>query len=834
MTFMNNDLQASHQILMMLEAAKSAQDQSIDSFPGIFAFIDRGCRVFKSNRRLAELMGGTNEDVIGKTMKPLFSIDTWGLFKQHVEESFRTLEQVHEFELNVDSDSKLSHSYYWNILSLNDSFTVGKVNLLIGNDITQLRTTERRMTEFFRSVPVGLLTISGDTVIEEQYSLHCERLLGRPSLGGKLFKDVVFSDLEKPLTTSEQDTVNTLGKWIGKKESLFKVFVDFLPKEIHLKNSKIVSITYQPLVYDGVVHKILVLLSEQKKFEAPKNDLEIKELREQQIAAQIRALKETSPRILESAMRDLGEGFHALNTAIRDQESPKVWSALHGIKGNARVAGFKYISEVAHSCESDFKSKLNQPDFNWAWVKNLVGALGKEHEELRAFYSALHKGRAHEKVELIGFERLREDLGDILKSGVLGGSLAATNKVDKMIQDLNQSEKVDLSDYEEKIRSIAKGTSGDLGKHVRVTFDAGGVKVDQARASALSDAFLHLVTNSVYHGIETTEVRKKKGKEEIGLIKINLSETEDSVICEVEDDGSGFDPDKIRNTARSKGIISEQKAANLTKEQLLEMIFEPGFSTVSEVSNIAGRGVGLDSVRLSMKKFKGSVRAESAESGGARFILTISREDIPVLVEHLYSVSDVKDNLVEVLEELIEFEKVPWEIDYEKLDEISWSGIVKVNLSELILSLAQLMRVGAGKVPSVVSLSQDVNVLKVFLVSKNHESFESGDGLQNARRMLSRLGIAIFTGADRLGVDIPFKLDSKGPLAVSLKIRNGAAAASLSSILTENIETLKRELSIQIQVLPSDQSTGVEIHPAIQYPNLKRKILKYIESVNLP
>jgi two-component system chemotaxis sensor kinase CheA len=137
----------------------------------------------------------------------------------------------------------------------------------------------------------------------------------------------------------------------------------------------------------------------------------------------------------------------------------------------------------------------------------------------------------------------------------------------------------------------------------------------------ISDPMMHIIRNAVDHGIESPEKRLACGKEEKGTIRISSFQKGNHVIIEVEDDGAGIDIEKVKAKALQKNLI--QDAAALTDREALELLFLPGFSTADKISEISGRGVGMDVVKNNISAVSGMVDIESKKGAGSRFIITL-------------------------------------------------------------------------------------------------------------------------------------------------------------------------------------------------------------------
>jgi two-component system, chemotaxis family, sensor histidine kinase and response regulator PixL len=160
-------------------------------------------------------------------------------------------------------------------------------------------------------------------------------------------------------------------------------------------------------------------------------------------------------------------------------------------------------------------------------------------------------------------------------------------------------------------------------KPVELYLTGTGVLVDKAVLEKLYDPLLHLLRNGFDHGIESTQARLRQNKPATGRIDINAYYRGNQTIIEIKDDGKGLDLDKIAEKAVSKGLISSQQVATASKEELYNLIFEPGFSTADKVSEISGRGVGMSVVRSQIELLKGKITVESTPGKGSTFSLCL-------------------------------------------------------------------------------------------------------------------------------------------------------------------------------------------------------------------
>jgi two-component system, chemotaxis family, sensor kinase CheA len=160
-------------------------------------------------------------------------------------------------------------------------------------------------------------------------------------------------------------------------------------------------------------------------------------------------------------------------------------------------------------------------------------------------------------------------------------------------------------------------------KEVEFVIEGGETELDRSVMDGLNDPLLHLIRNAVNHGIESPEAREKAGKPRKGFVKLSAHRDRDNVIIELIDDGAGVNVEKVKSKAIERGLITKEVADTFTTEQAVDLLFQPGFSTADKISDISGRGVGLDVVKRSIESLKGTIRVETTPGKGSRFELLL-------------------------------------------------------------------------------------------------------------------------------------------------------------------------------------------------------------------
>jgi len=173
-----------------------------------------------------------------------------------------------------------------------------------------------------------------------------------------------------------------------------------------------------------------------------------------------------------------------------------------------------------------------------------------------------------------------------------------------------------------------------VGKQIDVIIRGEKTEMDRSMLEEINDPLIHLVRNSVDHGIESLEERLAAGKPERGTLTLTARHEQGRIILTVEDDGGGIDTEKLRKSAVRKGLISEEEAASLTEEQSIDLMFMAGLSTAQKVTDISGRGVGLDIVNTNIQRINGVIHVETHPGHGTCFqiILPLTLAIVPALL----------------------------------------------------------------------------------------------------------------------------------------------------------------------------------------------------------
>ena len=303
-------------------------------------------------------------------------------------------------------------------------------------------------------------------------------------------------------------------------------------------------------------------------------------------------------------------------------------------------------------------------------VTNLVEDLNIRGSASDFSFSKIQKSGRFVYNILKDITKLREELIDLKEknpSVELNGFFKNLSKTENNVEELNSSIKqyvieqkdllfymnLSLKDLYEHVRSLKmvpistlfetypraiRDMAQDMGKKIRVSIEGGETELDKNMVDAINDPMIHLLRNSVDHGIESPDDRVKVNKNERGTISIKANQKGNTIIISLVDDGKGINKEILLEKAIEKGLVSPKSASSFSESDIYNLLFQSGFSTRDNITHYSGRGVGLDSVKKTIERYEGKIEVSSQENKGTTFSLSLPISTavikaMPVIVE---------------------------------------------------------------------------------------------------------------------------------------------------------------------------------------------------------
>ncbi len=202
-------------------------------------------------------------------------------------------------------------------------------------------------------------------------------------------------------------------------------------------------------------------------------------------------------------------------------------------------------------------------------------------------------------------------------------SRALDRKLNELQAGILEVRMVPLGQIFDKLSRVVRRISREAGKEIKLTISGAETELDKLIVEELSDPLMHIIRNAIDHGIESPEERRRWGKQELGTIAIHAQQRGNHVILDVTDDGAGFDEDRILDIALERGLVDRGAASELSRRELLNLVFLPGFSTREQPNELSGRGVGMDVVKTNIAKLSGLIDLSSTRGMGTTITITL-------------------------------------------------------------------------------------------------------------------------------------------------------------------------------------------------------------------
>ncbi|MGB0872135.1 MAG: chemotaxis protein CheA [Solirubrobacterales bacterium] len=210
-----------------------------------------------------------------------------------------------------------------------------------------------------------------------------------------------------------------------------------------------------------------------------------------------------------------------------------------------------------------------------------------------------------------------EQLASETENSELHDAVAELTRASQAVQDMVMRVRmVPIETAFARLPRLVRDLSHQLDKEITLELEGHDTELDRTAVDALVEPLMHLVRNAIDHGIESPSERASRGKSSTGLLKITASHEGGEVVISITDDGAGIDTDAVIAKARERGLIAEDGSDRIDSDQAMEFLFMPGFSTAETISDISGRGVGMDAVRSAVRSFGGDVRVHSGLGSG--------------------------------------------------------------------------------------------------------------------------------------------------------------------------------------------------------------------------
>jgi len=706
------DFQFSEQILYTLEQSKLYSESLFDQLDQIFAIVNDELRVLRANQSFSRSLGIHAELAEGESLLQLFDEPGVRVLNRALEEcrSGDPLRSKVSVEIPIlarsrDNPSRIpgdgSIPYLWSIQVINigrasDERTSGF--LVLGKDISQLREQQAKLNELFSGLPLGVLTVGEEGKILGVYSNFTYTFFSQADIAAHSIQSLLFGAISSPLKAQEKDAIINCFNSVGDLQLLADLQIQTLPKQIEISRKGVlggnctVGMSVHPISSEGTVTKLLVLLEDKTLFASEQNSGSEFSHSDDPDVNRVREIKKHSVEMLMILVGDVRQLLDQGDSAVRARAWDGFANILHGLKGLMRIAGFQVLVEMVQNLEEYLRSlkiKDSTQGHKVGWVvgdsdySNLAQSISEIRFEFDRYFNVLC-GVFPQARESGGSGFDVPELEDILYFESL---YRRHNRYKQIHLSLLHSERFRLMrewvvlDKTEVLRSLFtahhKRNLGLTTQPVEmlVKFAIRRISADLRRA--ISECVLHLINNCFAHAFGKSCTQKD------GKIEIKIRYRRGQVEVLVSDNGAGIDPEKIKETALKKGLVLDAHLQKMTSEQLIQLIFLPGFSTMTHVDQVSGMGVGLSAVSKRVRSLGGTLKVNSTKGSGTCFQLRMPEAKLLARHERLVTA-------LEVLEELKNFGRV--EVCHSRDIEHLGHALYTVDIHSLILYLSQKAR----------------------------------------------------------------------------------------------------------------------------------------------
>ncbi len=493
------------------------------------------------------------------------------------------------------------------------------LELRVAERTSQLRQKTNDIQAMLENMPQGVLTVLPGGVIHPEYSAYMETIFGTKDIAGKTLMDLVFTNTSlgsDALSTVEVAVGSVIGEDSMNYEFNSHLLVTEFDKTMPDGEVKSLELSWSPITDDNdTVEKLMLCVRDVTELKrlaseagAQKRELEI-------IGEILGVSQEKFGEFIDSAKKFVAENKEILEkTPQKDMDAVGLlFRNMHTIKGNARTYGLLNMTNTVHETEQVYDELRKDPEKVWEQESMLaqlaeVDALLDEYHKINDVKLG-RKGPGRrgsvEKFLMVEKDQVTRAL-ELIKAAKAADAQAMANALHEVDQTLSLigTEKIDhvLAGILESMPSLAK----ELGKEPpKISIEDHGIVVRTQIVGLLKNVFTHVFRNSMDHGLETADVREAAGKSAAGHIRLNLSIKDGRLQFKLGDDGRGLAVAKIRQKAIDNGLIPAD--GNTPPEEIAQLIFASGFSTAEKVTEVSGRGVGMDAVKGFLQREGGDV-----------------------------------------------------------------------------------------------------------------------------------------------------------------------------------------------------------------------------------
>lgn len=461
----------------------------------------------------------------------------------------------------------------------------------------------------------GLFTVTEGGLVHKEYAAYLEQIFETDRIADRNVNDLLFANSTLGADARDQN-ITAVDAIVGEDSMMYEFNSHCLVTEMTIAfdggREKILELDWDPIVNsDDVVERLMITVRDVTEIRA----LELAAKGQQRELELIGEVLAIDPAKFSEFLRGSKQFMAACQQAIKnnseksDDVIAELFRNMHTVKGNARTYGLSYLTDVVHEVETTYDILRSGDGVDWD-QQYLLSEL-EQAQVLLAEYEAIFRDKLGRDGDVsrgvnLDPERIASWLDSIRAITEKAMDQDVKEVVSEAYSMLVSLESEPLSQViSEPVDSMAS-MAAQLSKPVpKIDINDADVLIDGRVHSMVNNIFTHVLRNAVDHGIESADERREKGKTEFGCVKIDTRVEQDFVHFSVSDDGRGIALEKIRSLAADKGIIDSDTI--LVDGEVANLVFHSGFSTADQVSDLSGRGVGMDAVRQFLESEGGMI-----------------------------------------------------------------------------------------------------------------------------------------------------------------------------------------------------------------------------------
>ena len=585
--------------------------QLLSAIPDNIYFKDRQSRFTILSRAMSDWFGEKKiENVIGKTDFDMFT-------EEHARQAYEDEQHIMETGEAIKNKEEKETWEGGKITWVSTSkvpvrATNGEIIGIVGisRDITEKIRTETILKEYrhnlenakretdniLATVEEGLFLLDKDLKIGSQYSQELKSILSDKDPANKSFIHLLEGKIEKSLLSSIKDYFDLMFDQ-NLDETMLIELNPLVETEMKFgKTKKYLTFKFRRVnTQTGNTDQLIAIVTDVTKEVILSRTLKEQEAENKRKMDWLLCILNIDPTMLKEFIASVHEELDQMDDSYKGMAPEieqldaidNIYRSMHTIKGGARLLEMEFFADLAHNAEDEIsifrkKNVLSAEDLKK--LGNQIKNIRRTYDELKELID--HIGKIHDQ-----FRPKRSHEHQLL-----------LNTLERLVNSLN-------TEFEKNVKF----------DHSKLE----GSSIPFQRRLIIRDILVQLIRNSMYHGIESTQERKKLKKPENGKIKVSGFAQENAYIIRYEDDGKGLDLKKLKIKAQHSGIWPEEEINNWSKNKLYEIIFQPGITTSDKVNLTAGRGMGMSIIRTKLEKIGGEISVDTEPNSFTRFEILI-------------------------------------------------------------------------------------------------------------------------------------------------------------------------------------------------------------------